>query len=78
MKYYYSEDLINIIMICNQDESDINNIVAQSLIKRCEKAMACSDIKIRFTKRDRDFLLDKMWKDIDENARFTIMRIMGV
>lgn len=78
MKYYDNDDLKNVIAICTQDEKDIDNVIAQSLLKRCERAFAYSDAKIRFTKRDRDFLLNKMEKGMDISARFTIMRIMGV
>jgi len=78
MKYYENEDLVNVIALCKQDEKDIDNIVAQNLLKRCERIMANSNMKIRFTKKDRKFLLDKMEKGIDDSARFTIMRIMGV
>ena len=78
MKYYDNDDLRNVIALCTQDEKDNCNTVAKNLIKRCEKALAYRDIVIRFTKKDREFLLDKMEKGMDESARFTIMRIMGV
>ena len=75
---YLNVDLENIIALCCQDEEDYNNPIALNLINRCERALAYRDVSIRFTQRDKDFLRSKYDKDMDSDAKRTIMTICGL
>ena len=73
---YTDNDLKNIIALCQQDEDESK--VAKSLVNRCLKALAYRDVAIRLTKTDTDFLKQKYDKDMDEDAMFTLNKIMGM
>lgn len=73
---YLKKDLENIIALCSQDEEDVSNPIANSLIDRCEKAMVYRDINIRFTKRDKEFLRAKYDEDMDSDAKRTLMDLL--
>ena len=75
---YLNVDLENIIALCSQDEEDYNNPIALSLINRCERALVYRDVSIRFTKRDKEFLMSKYDEDMDLDAKRTIMSICGM
>nr|DAM04463.1 MAG TPA: hypothetical protein [Caudoviricetes sp.] len=73
---YTDNDLKNIIALCEQDEDESR--IAKRLADRCRKALAYKDISIRLTKIDTDFLKLKYDEDMDENAMFTLNKIMGM
>jgi len=73
---YTDNDLKNIIALCEQDEEESER--AQRLANRCRKALAYRDVSIRLTKADVDFLKTKYDNDMDEDAMFTLNRIMGM
>ena len=73
---YTDNDLKNIIALCEQDEEESE--IAQRLAKRCRKALAYRDVSIRLTKADVDFLKTKYDNGMDEDAMFTLNRIMGM
>lgn len=75
---YLRVDLENIIALCCQDEEDYNNPIALNLINRCERALAYRDVSIRFTKRDKEFLMSKYDEDMDLDAKRTIKSICGL
>jgi len=73
---YTDNDLKNIVALCEQDEEVPE--VAQRLANRCRKALAYRDISIRLTKSDVDFLKTKYDNDMDEDAIYTLNKIMGM
>ena len=73
---YTDNDLKNIIALCEQDEDESR--IAKRLADRCRKALEYKDISIRLTKIDTDFLKLKYDEDMDENAMFTLNKIMGM
>ena len=75
---YLKVDLENIIALCSQDENDYDNPIALSLINRCERALVYRDVSIRFTKRDKEFLMSKYDEDMDLDAKRTIMSMAAI
>ena len=73
---YTDNDLKNIIALCEQDENESK--VAKNLANRCRKALAYRDVSIRLTKTDTNFLRLKYDEDMDEDAMFTLNKIMGM
>ena len=73
---YTDNDLKNIIALCEQDEEEFG--IAQRLANRCRKALAYRDISIRLTKTDIDFLKTKYDNDMDEDAKATLTKIIGI
>ena len=73
---YTDNDLNIIIALCEQDGE--NPEKAEKLAGRCKKALAYRDISIRLTKLDVDFLKTKYDNDMDEDAKATLTKIMGM
>ena len=71
---YTENDLKNIIALCEQDEGD--NKIAKNLAKRCRKALAYKDISIRLSKNDIRYLRLKYEPDMDDDALFTLNKII--
>ena len=73
---YTDNDLKNIIALCEQDDNE--PIIAKRLANRCRKALAYKYISVRLTKADKNFLKLKYDENMDEDAMFTLNKIMGM
>lgn len=72
---YSEEDLNNIIALCEQDEPTKHT---QSLVKRCEKALAYRDCTIKLNWRDKRYLQSLYDEDMDKSAKKTIEHILNI
>lgn len=70
-----NNDLENIIAICDQDEGDLRWSI--SLRKRAERALVYWDVTLRLSFRDILFLRKRYDKDMDEDAKATLDKILS-
>lgn len=73
---YTKDDLENIIALCEQDGNGCK--ASESLVRRCKNALAYSDVSIRLTKNDKNYLRTLYDMDMDKSAMFTLNKIMGM
>ncbi|MCD8109054.1 MAG: hypothetical protein LUE14_02995 [Clostridiales bacterium] len=71
---YTEEDLINLIALCSQSPENFH--ACGSLLDRCEKALAYSDIRLRLTERDKEFLRSVYDEDMDAGAKKTLEKVL--
>lgn len=71
---YSDNDLKNVLALCAQGEENETTI---SLTNRCERALAYRDVSIKFTQKDKQFLLSLFDVDMDKDALETLNRIVG-
>ena len=73
---YTRNDLENIIALCEQDDNGCE--VSKNLVRRCKNALAYNDVSIRLTKRDIKYLRTLYDPGMNQDAMFTLNKIMGM